>query len=93
MLEYYPVIEVQMISDFGIFFPVQSGERVESSAGEKISIFSVDNRVRVNANGLKFPLIDLQLSKWYTASLNEATAEYFVLEYSSDLPLIVYKAW
>lgn len=93
MLEYYPGIEVQMISDFGIFFPVQSGEQVESYAGEKISVFSVDNRVRVNAKGLKFPLHELQLSKWYTASLNEATAESFVLEFSSDLPLIVYKAW
>lgn len=93
MLEYYPGIEVQMISDFGIFFLVHSGEQVDSHAGEKISIFSMDNRVKVTASGLKFPLNDLQLSRWYTASLNEATAESFVLDFSSDLPLIVYKAW
>jgi len=93
MLEYFPGIDVQIISDYGIFFLVQSGERIESYVGEKISIFSADNRVRVNATGLKFPLKDLQLFNWYTASLNEAIADHFILNFESDLPLIVYKAW
>ena len=93
MLEYFPDIKVEMISDFGIFFPVQSGEETKTFPGEKISIFSMDNKVRVKASGLKYPLNELQLSKWYTASLNEATGDQFVLEFSSDLSLIVYKAW
>jgi thiamine pyrophosphokinase len=93
MLEYFPGIEVQMISDFGIFFLVQSGEQVRSRPGEKISIFSMDNRVGVTASGLKYPLNDLKLSKWYVASLNETIADHFILEFASDLPLIIYKAW
>lgn len=93
MLEYFPGIEVQIISDYGIFFLVQSGDEIKSIAGERISIFSVDNRVRVSATGLKYPLNDLQLSSWYTASLNEATGDHFILKFKSDLPLIVYKAW
>lgn len=93
MLEYFPGIEVKIISDFGSFFLVQSGEPVKSRAGEKVSIFSVDNRVRVSAKGLKYPLKDLQLSKWYTASLNEAVSDTFTLHFASDGPLIVYKAW
>ncbi len=93
MVEYYPRIEVQIISDFGVFFLTQSGEQVPSFAGEKISFFSIDNRVRVSSTGLKYPLNDLQLSNWYRASLNEATANHFILNFESDLPLIVYKAW
>ena len=93
MLEYFPGIELRIISDFGCFFLVQSGEPVKSHAGEKVSIFSVDNRIRVRARGLKYPLEDLQLTKWFTASLNEATSGQFILYYESDLPLIVYKAW
>ncbi len=93
MMEYYPRIEVQIISDYGIFFLVQSGEQVQSAVGEKISLFSIDNRVCVSSNGLKYPLNDLQLSNWYRASLNEATADHFMLIFESDLPLIVYKAW
>jgi thiamine pyrophosphokinase len=93
MVEYYPRIEVQIISDFGVFFLTQSGEQVPSFVGEKISFFSIDNRVRVSSTGLKYPLNDLQLSNWYRASLNEATANHFILNFESDLPLIVYKAW
>jgi len=93
MMEYYPRIEVQIISDYGIFFLVQSGEQIQSFAGEKVSLFSIDNRVSVSSNGLKYPLNDLQLSNWYRASLNEATADHFMLIFESDLPLIVYKAW
>jgi len=93
MMEYYPRIEVQIISDFGVFFLAHSGEQVPSFVGEKISFFSIDNRVRVSSTGLKYPLNDLQLSNWYRASLNEATANHFILDFESDLPLIVYKAW
>jgi thiamine pyrophosphokinase len=93
MLEYFPGIELRIISDFGSFFLAQSGEIVKSFAGEKVSIFSVDNRIRVSAIGLKYPLEDLQLSNWYTASLNESTSDQFILYFESDLPLIVYKAW
>ena len=93
MMEYYPRIEVQIISDYGIFFLAQSGEQVKTYDGEKISLFSIDNRVCVSSTGLKYPLNELQLSNWYRASLNEATADQFILNFESDLPLIVYKAW
>lgn len=93
MLEYYPRIEVQIISDYGIFFLVRSGEQVRSKLGEKISFFSIDNRVCVSSTGLLYQLNDLQLSNWYRATLNEATADQFTLTFESDLPLIVYKAW
>ena len=93
MMEYCPRIEVQIISDFGVFFLVQNGEQVPTFVGEKISFFSIDNRVRVSSTGLKYPLNDLQLSNWYRASLNEATANHFILNFESDLPLIVYRAW
>ena len=93
MIEYFPRIEVRIISDFGMFFLVQSGEEVQSYAGEKISFFSIDNRICVTSQGLKYPLSKLQLSNWYAATLNEAMAESFSLHYESDLPLIVYRAW
>ena len=93
MIEYFPRIEVQIISDFGMFYLVRSGEEVNSFPGERISLFSIDNIIRVSSRGLLYPLKDLQLSNWYTASLNEATADRFILQFESELPLIVYKAW
>ena len=93
MVEYFPRIDVWIISDYGMFSMVRSGEHVHSYAGEKISIFSIDNTTRITSNGLKYPLNDLLLSNWYRATLNEATADSFTLQFESDLPLIVYKAW
>ena len=93
MLEYYPRIEVQIVSDYGKFFLVCSGEPVKSYVGEKVSLFSIDNRVCVTSRGLKYPLKDLQLSNWYRATLNEVRAESFTLHFESETPLIVYKAW
>ncbi len=93
MVEYFPRIDVWIISDYGMFSMVRSGEHVHSCAGEKISIFSIDNTTRITSNGLKYPLNDLLLSNWYRATLNEATADSFTLQFESDLPLIVYKAW
>jgi len=90
---YFPRIDVRIISDFGIFFLVRSGEEVHSFVGEKISLFSIDNSVGVTSEGLKYPLRGLQLSSWFTASLNEAAEECFRLQFDSDLPLIVYRAW
>ena len=93
MIEYLPRIELQIISDYGMFFQVRSGEAVNSFPGELISFFSIDNSIRATSRGLLYPLKDLQLSSWYTASLNEATADSFTLQFESDLPLIGYKAW
>ena len=90
MLEYNPRIMVRMISDFGIFSLVRSGEEVASQPGDKISIFSVDNTIRVTSRGLKYPLNELQLSNWYTASLNEVTEESFTLLFESDLPQFMF---
>jgi thiamine pyrophosphokinase len=93
MLEYAPHIEVRIISDYGIFFLVRSGEVIQSEPGEMISIFSIDRRTTVSSTGLKYPLDNLPLSHWYTASLNEATGKSFSLLFDSELPLIVYRAW
>ena len=93
MLEYAPEIDVRIISDFGIFLLIRSGEELRSFPGEKISFFSVDNRVCVTSNGLKYPLNHMPLSHWYKATLNEATSDSFSLEFESEWPLILFRAW
>ena len=93
MIEYFPGIDVRIISDYGMFSMARSGELVHSCAGQKISLFSIDNTTCVTSTGLKYPLNDLQLSNWYRATLNEAAADSFTLQFESDRPLIVYRAW
>ncbi len=89
---YAPLADVRMLSDYGEFFPVRSGEEVESLKGEQISIFSLDNSVKVSSEGLRYPLQELVLSHWYTASLNEALGDSFRLFFSGDY-LILYRSF
>ena len=92
MTEYAAMAEVRMISDYGEFFLVRSGEEISSRRGEQISIFSLDNTVEVHGDGLRYPLNGLRLSHWYTASLNEAAGESFCLHFSGNY-LIIYRSF
>lgn len=91
LLEYNRQINARMVTDHGEFAVLHSGHTVRSFPGEKISFFSVDNRVRVTSEGLKYPLNDMQLHQWWRASLNEVTAESFTLYFESEWPLLLYR--
>jgi thiamine pyrophosphokinase len=91
LLEYNKQIKARMISDFGEFSILKSGETVASYAGEEISLFSVDNNVRVRSEGLKYQLDNMRLHNWWRASLNEVTGNSFTLYFESETPLILYR--
>lgn len=93
MCEYARLAEVRIISDYGEFFLVRSGEEVPSVPGEQFSIFSLDRHLRVSSEGLRYPLKDLEMSHWYTASLNEATGSSFRLHFQGGRNLIVYRVF
>jgi thiamine pyrophosphokinase len=91
LMEYNNLIEARIVSDYGEFSILKSGVTVASHPGEKISFFSVDNRVRVTSEGLKYKLDHMQLHNWWRASLNEVEGESFTLHFDSDWPLILYR--
>ena len=91
MLEYSRKIKVRMVTDYGVFTVVQSGEKVHSFPGEKISFFSVDSRVMVTSEGLKYPVKNMQLQTWWRASLNEVTSDSFTLSFESEWPLLLFR--
>jgi thiamine pyrophosphokinase len=91
LLEYNNKIKARIVSDHGEFSLVESGAVLPSYPGEQVSIFSVDNQVRVSSEGLKYPLDRLQLHNWWRASLNEAKGDHFILSFESQQPLILYR--
>ena len=92
LTEYASAIGVRMLSNYGEFFLVRSGDKISSRKGEQFSIFCLDNTVKVRSEGLLFAMDDLQLTHWYTASLNEATGESVRLHFKGDY-LIVYRSF
>jgi thiamine pyrophosphokinase len=91
LIEYNQKIRARIVSDYGEFSILKSGEQISSFPGEQISFFSVDNRVKVRSEGLKFQLENLQLNNWWRASLNEVMGDQFALHFYSELPLILFR--
>jgi thiamine pyrophosphokinase len=91
LLEYNKQIDARIVSDYGEFTILHSGELVSSHPGEQISFFSVDNSLRVTSEGLKYKLDNLQLHNWWRASLNEVEGDSFALHFESEWPLILYR--
>ncbi len=90
LIEYSKVINARMITDHGEFRVLKSGEMVPASPGDKVSFFSVDNKVRVTSEGLRYSLNNMQLHNWWRASLNEVVDDSFTLWFESDLPLVLF---
>ena len=93
LLEYNKQIKARMVTDHGEFSTLQSGEKVCAHPGEQISFFSVDNKVRVTSEGLKYSLDEMQLHNWWRASLNEVTGDHFILHFKSEWPLLLFRKY
>jgi thiamine pyrophosphokinase len=92
LVEYARSLNVKMVSDTGIFLPIVRSTRFDSSAGQQVSVFSIDPQTEITSSGLKYPLKKKKLTNWWQATLNEAIGTSFNLEFEGG-PLIVFIAF
>lgn len=77
--------EIRIYTDTGIFFPVLKSGHFPSFPGQAISIFNPGTApVRLTSTGLEYPLNSLELTKWWTASLNRASENSFSLQLEGE---------
>lgn len=79
LMEYMNEVVVEMITDYGIFTPIASTTKFESSVGQQVSIFNIDNSP-VTSHNLKYPLINMVLDNLWKGTLNESLGEWFTIE-------------
>jgi thiamine pyrophosphokinase len=91
LAEYSKIVKVRMVTDTGIFIPFQRSCKVESSKYQQVSIFSINPSTEITSSGLLYPLTRRKLSNWWEGTLNEATGEYFTLDFSGGPVLIFLK--
>jgi thiamine pyrophosphokinase len=89
LAEFAKTINVKMVTDTGIFYPLVKSSRFDSVPGQNISVFSIDPKTEISSSGLKYPLVNRRLKNWWEATLNEATGTYFSLDFNGG-PLIIY---
>lgn len=86
--------EIRILTDTGIFFPVLCSGEFPSFPGQAISIFNPGcSRFLLNSVGLEYPLDHLELSKWWTASLNRALGKSFSLHIEGEGEVVVFAVY
>lgn len=86
--------EIRILTDTGIFFPVLCSGEFPSFPGQAISIFNPgSSRFLLNSEGLEYPLDHLELSKWWTASLNRALGKSFSLHIEGEGEVVVFAVY
>lgn len=87
LLEYMDKVEVEMITDFGVFTPISSTTKFKSIAGQQVSIFNIYNSP-ITSHNLKYPLRKMVLDNLWKGTLNESLGEWFSIE--TNTKTIVY---
>jgi len=72
LADYAQLLQVEMVTDHGIFIPLLSGQEIATMPGMQLSIFSLDPDISVQATGLKYPIDQVRFDSWWKGSLNEA---------------------
>ena len=80
---------VVMVSDYGIFTPIEGEHTFESFPGQQVSIFAIDPATRLEFRGLRYELADGHAHSWWQATLNESEGGEFTV--ASDGPAIVFR--
>ena len=96
-------INVDMVSDWTTAFAVSPSatkvpaagpatfEPLELYVGEdrRVSFFATDPKLRISSQGLQWPLDGVDLTQWWGATLNRATAPAISLTFNEKSPLLV----
>lgn len=92
LMDYAPLFRrIEMLSDYGIFTPILQTTTLESEPGTQVSLFSLVPSGTISTSGLRWPILDRQLSAWWQGTLNEATGNHFTVTLSPDARVIVYR--
>lgn len=79
LADYEEIARVIMVTDWGIFTPINSPMDFKSYKGEQVSIFAIDPE-ELTTHNLKYPVSGRVLTNWWQGSLNESLGDSFSIE-------------
>lgn len=81
---------VMLVSEFGIFSPIEDKLELKLKIGTPVSIFAPDPKTKVKSEGLEWSLNNHKFTNLYSAALNRTNAEKIIL--TTNRPILVYTA-
>jgi len=92
LVDFARQLDLVLLDDNGIFFPLLDSGGFATEPGQQISIFSFDPEAAISSQGLKYPLNGIKLNRWWQATLNEAQAALVQLWFDGG-PLLVFRSY
>lgn len=87
---YSQQIDILMITQYGIFVPIQKTTQFLTTPGQQVSIFSFDNSATFTFHGLRYPVKNRKFQYLWEGSLNEAIDKNIVIECTGGNAMIYF---
>ena len=85
------VQNLKFVTNYGVFFVLSESGTIPSVPGQQISIIALQTGTKVTSSGLKYPMEQLALNRWWQATLNEALSDSFHLEFQEGNQLLIFQ--
>lgn len=76
LADYMDQAEVRMLTDYGMFTPIEEDSVFESFPAQQVSVFNI-GATELSADGLVYPLS--VFTNWWQGTLNEAVGNRFII--------------
>jgi thiamine pyrophosphokinase len=90
LADYLDHAEVSMLTDYGRLIPAKGNNVFTSCPGQQISVFCMDQSP-LTLRGLKWPLENRIISRWWETTLNEALSDRFEIQTTGKV--VVFQAY
>ena len=93
LIHYADKLSLTMITNYGIFTPINQTTTFKSYCGQPISVFSFSPNAKITYYGLKYPVHKQQFRELWEGSLNESISESFTIELEEKASILVYSSY
>ena len=88
----YKDLKIKLYTNTGVFTCIHGSQNIESFKGQKVSIFTADNTIKITSNNLKYNFNQTTISSIYSGTLNESNSHNFKLSISHG-SLLVFRTY
>lgn len=81
--------KVRMVTNYGVFTPIQETTIFQSFPKQQVSLFSADSQNPLSSTGLEYPLNQRCLTSFWQGTLNSALGTEFTIQTAK--PVLVYQ--
>ena len=93
LMHYADRLSLTMVTNYGIFTPINGTTTFESYAGQQVSVFSFTPEAEITFHGLKYAVDKQKFKELWEGSLNEAVAQSFTVELGKGAVVLVYRVF